>query len=172
MDQMAKGTFLLCAEIEAGSKAMVKLRRCAPGRQHRPLPPTRNATIFDGGTRRVYAAFNLLYDPEATRLRATGAWEHKSDFGVSAALTCQIRTDVFLGAEVRYLQTHSGLALASFAGHALFVGPTFYAKLSKKWWMAAAWNAQVAGHAPGQPGALDLTNFERHQARLSVGYNF
>jgi hypothetical protein len=105
-------------------------------------------------------------------LRATGAWEHKAYFGVSVALTRQIHTDIFFGAEVRYLQTYSGLALDSFAGHALFVGPTFYAKLSKNWWMSGAWNIQVAGHATAEPGALDLTNFERHQARLAVGYDF
>ena len=57
-------------------------------------------------------------------------------------------------------------------GNALFVGPTFYAKLSEKVWMSAAWSAQVAGHAHNEIGALDLTNFERHRAVLRFGYNF
>jgi hypothetical protein len=31
---------------------------------------------------------------------------------------------------------------------------------------------QVAGKAVHDPGALDLTNFERHQARLRIAYEF
>jgi hypothetical protein len=38
--------------------------------------------------------------------------------------------------------------------------------------MAAAWNAQVAGRAVNDTGALDLVNFERYQAKLRFGYNF
>ena len=35
-----------------------------------------------------------------------------------------------------------------------------------------AWNVQVAGHEAGNPRRLDLTNFERHQARVKVGVEF
>jgi hypothetical protein len=38
--------------------------------------------------------------------------------------------------------------------------------------MSVAWNAQVAGRVVGEPGALDLTNFERHQVRFRLGIEF
>jgi hypothetical protein len=50
--------------------------------------------------------------------------------------------------------------------------PDPYAKLSEKWWLSAAWNVQVAGSATAAPGALDLVNFERHQAKLGFGFSF
>ena len=70
------------------------------------------------------------------------------------------------------MRSFDGLGLDRLIGNALFVGPTFYAKLSEKVWMSAAWSAQVAGHAHNEIGALDLTNFERHRAVLRFGYNF
>jgi hypothetical protein len=39
-------------------------------------------------------------------------------------------------------------------------------------WVAAAWNVQVAGRGVGEPGQLDLTNFERQQFRLKIGVEF
>jgi hypothetical protein len=121
---------------------------------------------------RLFGAFNLIYQPEASRSRLTGAWQHDSDFGVSAALSVQVRTGVMIGAEARYLRSYDGLGLDALNGQALFVGPTFYAKFNDKVWMSAAWSVQVAGRAASEPGALDLTNFERHQAVLRFGYNF
>ena len=38
--------------------------------------------------------------------------------------------------------------------------------------MTPAWNMQPAGHAVGDPGRLDLVNFDRHQARVRLGYSF
>jgi hypothetical protein len=60
----------------------------------------------------------------------------------------------------------------SFAGHALYLGPTLYARLGANVWLSAAWNVQVWGAATGIPGALDLSNFERHQAKLRLGMEF
>jgi hypothetical protein len=121
---------------------------------------------------RMFAAFNLMYQPEAIRSRVTGAWQHQSNFGTSAALTVQVPPGVLIGAEARYLRSHDGLGLDTFMGHALFIGPTFYAKFSDRFWMAAAWNVQVAGRAVNDVGSLDLVNFERYQAKLRFGYNF
>jgi hypothetical protein len=84
----------------------------------------------------------------------------------------QIRPGVLIGGEARYMRSFDGFGLDRFSGHALFVGPTFYARFSEKIWMSAAWNTQVAGHAHNETGALDLTNFERHHALLRFGYNF
>lgn len=120
----------------------------------------------------IFAAFNLIYEPDAIRSRVTGDWQHISELDLSTALSVQIRPGVLVGAEARYMRSFDGLGLDWFTGNALFVGPTFYAKFSEKAWMSAAWSTQVAGHAHNEIGALDLTNFERHRALLRFGYNF
>jgi hypothetical protein len=85
----------------------------------------------------------------------------------------QVRSGIFVGGEARYLRRYDGLGLDTFAGHGFFIGPTIYFKLSEKAWIAAAWSAQVAGQATASAaGALDLVNFERHQARVLFGVNF
>ena len=84
----------------------------------------------------------------------------------------QVVPNVFLGAEARSLRQYDGLGLNSFAGQALYVGPTFYATFGQGYFLSAAWNMQVWGAAAGGSGALDLVNFERHQAKLRVGIAF
>lgn len=121
---------------------------------------------------RLFGAVNLTYEPDATRIRPTSMWQHESDFGTSAALSVVLHPGILAGAEVRYLSAYDGLGLDTFAGRAFFIGPTFYWKISDLYWMSAAWSIQVAGHAAGDVGALDLTNFERNQAVLRFGYNF
>jgi hypothetical protein len=120
----------------------------------------------------IFAAFNFIYEPETTRSRVTGDWEHTSELGLSAAITMQVRPGVLIGAEARYMRSFDGVGLDRFTGNALFVGPTFYARFSEKTWMSAAWSAQIAGHAHNEIGSLDLTNFERYRALLRFGYNF
>jgi hypothetical protein len=121
---------------------------------------------------RIFAAFNLLYQPEASRSRVTGAWEHKSTLGTAAAAVLQVRPGILLGAEARYMRSYDGLGLDTFMGHALFIGPTLYAKFAECCWVSAAWSVQVAGQAVNDAGSLDLINFERHHALLRFGYNF
>ena len=96
----------------------------------------------------------------------------QSTFGVSAALALQVKDGIFLGGELRALTLFDGLALGSFAGRALFAGPSLYARLSERWWMSLAWNVQIAGHVADRPSDLDLVNFERHLAKLRFGYHF
>ena len=121
---------------------------------------------------RLFAAFNFIYGLEAVRFHDTSAWEHQSSLTFAAAATAQIYPGVLLGGEVRYLRVYDGMSLDRFAGQAVFIGPTFYAKFSERLWISAAWNIQVAGSAAAQVGPQDLSNFERHQAKLRVGYNF
>lgn len=122
---------------------------------------------------RLYAAFNVFYEPERTHERGELEPEKESTFGVSSALAWQITKGVFIGAEVRYLRKYDGLGLDRHIGHATFVGPTFYAKLSEHFWIAAAWSVQVAGQSVDNPGlSLDLDNFSRHEARLKAGLDF
>ncbi len=121
---------------------------------------------------RIIAAFNLLYEPEATRARSTGAWSRNATAGVGSAVMARAFGSVFIGAEVRYLRAYDSLGLESFAGDALFVGPNFFFKPSAPLRITAAWSTQIAGRAVNDPGPLDLTNFERHQVKLRIAYEF
>jgi hypothetical protein len=122
---------------------------------------------------RVFAAFNVLYEPERVREIATGEVEKESTLGLSSALAFQVAKGVFVGAEARYLRKYEGLVLEHLVGDALFVGPTFYAKLGERFWIAAAWNVQVAGRSEENPNLrLDLDNFTRHEAKLKAGVEF
>jgi hypothetical protein len=82
----------------------------------------------------------------------------------------RVHPRIFVGTEARYLRTYDGLGLSAFAGHAVFLGPSVFAKLPGR--IAAGWSTQVAGRAAGDPASLDLTNFERHQATFKFGVTY
>jgi hypothetical protein len=121
---------------------------------------------------RVVAAFNLFYEPEWTHLLGSGSAEQESTVGGAVAMMSQIRPGFLIGGEVRYLRKYDGIGLEEFAGQALFVGPTAYLQLSERSRLTVAWSVQAWGRAAGSTAALDLVNFERHQARLIFGVNF
>ena len=121
---------------------------------------------------RLIAGFNLLYAPERTRLHSNAETKQESTLGFAAAITARVQPGLFLGGEARYLRHYDGLGLDRLAGDALYLGPTLYARLGGTWWLSATWNSQVAGRAGSAGGALDLANFERHQARLRLGVDF
>ena len=74
--------------------------------------------------------------------------------------------------EARNRRHYDGLGLNSFAGQALYIGPTFYATFGERYFVSAAWSIQVWGAVAGSSGMLDLINFERHQAKLRLGVSF
>jgi hypothetical protein len=92
--------------------------------------------------------------------------------GIGMALANQVMPGMWMGGEVRYLRSYQGAALEAFTGQALYLGPTLYAKLGEKGWLSATVSFQAWGGAVSTPGALDLTNFERYQAKLRFGYMF
>src|SRR6516165_6040133 len=121
---------------------------------------------------RLFAAFNISYEPEQTRLRGSGETLRESTLGVGAALAMQVMPNVFVGAEARNLRHFDGLGLNGFAGQAFYIGPTFYATFGERYFISAAWNVQVWGAVAGTSGALDLDNFERHHVKLRIGARF
>jgi hypothetical protein len=121
---------------------------------------------------RIVAAFNLLYQPEATRAKLIGTWSQEFTAGAAFSMMAQVHSGIFVGGEARYLRQYDGFGLHSLAGQGFFVGPTVYFKFSERAWMTIAWSAQIAGHATAVAGSLDLVNFERQQARLLFGVNF
>jgi hypothetical protein len=121
---------------------------------------------------KTIAALNLLYQPEWTRFAVTGAAVQESTVGAAFGLMTRVRPNILLGGEARYLRRYEGIGLEEFAGQALFVGPTAYFQLSERSRLTVAWSVQAWGRPAGSNAALDLANFERHQARLVFGVNF
>jgi hypothetical protein len=117
-------------------------------------------------------ALNLIYQPEWTRMVATGQAEQESTIGAAMAVMAQIRPGLFLGGEARYFRKYEGIGLDDFSGQALFVGPTIFLKLTDRSRLTANWSFQAWGRSAGSAAALDLVNFERQQARLVLGVNF
>jgi hypothetical protein len=120
----------------------------------------------------VVAALNLTYQPEWTRFLGTGAAEQESTIGASLGVMAQLRPGLFVGGEARYLRRYEGIGLEEFMGEALFVGPTAYFQLSERSRLTATWSLQAWGRSARSSSALDLVDFERHQARLVFGVNF
>ncbi|MGA2566331.1 MAG: hypothetical protein ABSF41_05830 [Pseudolabrys sp.] len=121
---------------------------------------------------RLYAAINLIYAPEVAKPADTGMWERSSMAGVGLGLTYRLTPTFALGVGAEYDRAYEGLAFQAFDGHALFAGPTMQINISGKMLLAAAFMAQVAGHAVDDPRPLDLTNFERYRANLKLEVEF
>jgi hypothetical protein len=121
---------------------------------------------------RLFGAVNLHFDTDRTQQLASGGVEQEPMLGVGTALAGQVISGVWIGAEARYFRICEGAGLNTFSGQAVYVGPTLYARLGKRVWLSTAFNFQAWGRAAGTPGALDLMNFERYQAKFRLGYEF
>ncbi|GJE03754.1 hypothetical protein GMJLKIPL_5711 [Methylobacterium isbiliense] len=138
----------------------------------------------------LYGAVNLIYDIERTRERGAFATERGSTAGIGGALTYRVLPNLFLGGEARYLRAYEGLGLNRYQGEAVYLGPTLFAAITPRLTVTVAYSIQVAGNealdrrslaasilAGDEPGlirrsSLNLVNFERHQARLKIVYDF
>jgi hypothetical protein len=120
---------------------------------------------------RLYAGFNLLYEPEVTQT-LIGDTEREATLGGSAALSLRIASNVVLGGEVWYLRHYDAVDLSAFTGDAVMLGPALYIQFTPKMFMTAAWNAQVWGRETGNPGPLNLAEFQRHRAKLKFAWEF
>lgn len=120
---------------------------------------------------RLFAGFNLLYEPEVTST-PLGDVQREAKFGGSAALSLRLVSNVVLGGEVWYLRHYDAANLTAFTGDAVMLGPTLYIRFTPKMFMTAAWNAQVWGREIGNPVSLNLAEFQRHRARLKFAWEF
>ncbi len=121
---------------------------------------------------RLFAALNLIYEPSTAKPADTGVWERSSDAGIGLGLAYRVTPTVAVGAGAEYDRAYDGLLFQTFDGDALFVGPTLQINFTPKILLAAALSAQVAGHASGDPRALDLTDFARYRANLKLEFEF
>ncbi len=121
---------------------------------------------------RLFAALNLIYEPEIAKPSGADMWERASSAGVALGLAFRVTPTLALGVGAEYDRAYDGLALQILAGEALFVGPTMQINFTRKILLAAAFSAQVAGRAVDDPRALDLTNFSRYRANLKLEFEF
>lgn len=121
---------------------------------------------------RLYGALNLIYAPEIAKPADAGEWERSSSAGIGLGLTYRFTPTLALGVATEYDRAYDGLALRTFDGHALFVGPTSQINITRKVLLAVAFMAQVAGHAVDDPRPLDLANFERYRGNLKLEFEF
>ena len=121
---------------------------------------------------RLYAGFNLLYEPEVTwtAMVTTSSAKPRS----AARRRCRFGSlsNVVLGGEVWYLRHYDAATLTAFTGDAVMLGPTLYIQFTPKMFMTAAWNAQVWGREIGNPVSLNLAEFQRHRAKLKFAWEF
>jgi hypothetical protein len=113
---------------------------------------------------RLFAAFNLVYEPARARGPGETEWTRESLFGVSAALVARMSPAAFFGGELQYFRAYEGYFFNTFAGHALYAGPVLSVDISERASLTVAWAAQV--------GNLDLDNFERHRVRARWSTSF
>jgi hypothetical protein len=120
---------------------------------------------------RLYAGFNLLYEPEVT-WTAMDETVREATYGSSAALSLRIVENVLVGGEVWYLRHYDSPTFSAFTGDAVLLGPTLYVQFTPKMFMTAAWGAQIWGREVGNSLPLNLTEFQRHRARLKFAWEF
>jgi hypothetical protein len=120
---------------------------------------------------RLFAGFNLLYEPEVT-WDALGETQREAKLGGSAALSLRIASNIVVGGEVWYLRHYDSAALTAFTGDAVMLGPTLYVQFTPKMFMTAAWNTQVWGREIGNPVSLNLAEFQRNRVKLKFAVEF
>jgi hypothetical protein len=120
---------------------------------------------------RLFAGFNLLYEPEVT-WAPTGDVQREATLGGSAALSLRIASNIVVGGEVWYLRHYGAANLTAFTGDAVMLGPNLYVQFTPKMFMTAAWNTQVWGREIGNPVSLNLAEFQRHRAKLKFAWEF
>src|SRR5262245_57124135 len=120
---------------------------------------------------RLYGAVNLIYEPEVTRV-ADGSWERETILALTTALAVRPLPQLVIGGELDYYRHYDTLGLQHFTGDALFLGPTLYYKFARKWFITAAWNAQIWGKETDTTNHLNLEEFSRQRAKFKIAVEF
>lgn len=120
---------------------------------------------------RLFAGFNLLYEPEYTHTLLDETIR-ETKLGGSAALAFRVTPNVVIGGEVWYLRHYDDFALSAFTGDAVMLGPTLYIRFTPKMFMTAAWNTQVWGREVGDPFSPNLSEFQRNRVKLKFAVEF
>ena len=120
---------------------------------------------------RLYAAANLLYDPDLSQSPGQ-PWRQAVTWGATAGLAYRLTPKITAGGEAEYYRAYDSLGLQSLAGQAFYLGPTLHIQFTGQIMLAAAWSTEVAGRATGQNFGLDLTNFPQQRGNLKLEFEF
>jgi|GEM_PF-803256 len=121
---------------------------------------------------RLWGTINIGYGMAASRFKNAGEWAHDSDLSFQAAASYQVFNGLLVGGEVRYVRAYDGLGLDRFRGGALYIGPAFFAHITRNVGLSGAVDVQVAGKSIGNEDGLEFANFERVQAMLRLNVHF
>jgi hypothetical protein len=123
---------------------------------------------------RLFWAANLQFVPQSAEDPMDRShWINSSSTLASTAVSYQFPNKILVvGVEARLLSDFNGAWLNHNVGNAFYIGPTFLWRITNKIAFNATYQPQIAGHAGGMPGRLDLDNFERAQfrAKIAVAY--
>jgi hypothetical protein len=151
-----------------------------PSVTHFDFPGNVNGTAYGASFRllsdfeimrdRLFGAVNLEYVPGW--LRSGGVTTETSFLNIRAALSTKVLDNLYVGVEASHQRAYAGTGFNRDAGHANFVGPTFFWQATEKLSINGAWAYQVSGDSllPGRK--LNLETFNRHQLRVKAAYAF
>jgi hypothetical protein len=134
---------------------------------------------------RLYGAINLehaaTWDDPVTQFNGVRVkdFAKTSGFNIRASLSAKLTDTFYLGVEGSHQRAYLGTFLNRDLGNAWYAGPTFYWQATEKLAVTGAYSYQFAGQTEsfaipaGRSGKnVDLFNFNRHQAKLKLGYSF
>lgn len=124
---------------------------------------------------RLWAGFNLIYDPQVSRLKGSGEVDRSSTLSFLGTLMAKVSETLFVGPEARYMRAYDGAFLNRFNGDAVFVGPVLHYQVMEKGFLTLAYSTQVFGHDRDPDfshRALNLNQFSRHNLRVRFGVEF
>lgn len=119
---------------------------------------------------RLFGALNVEH--VSTFSNTAGVLIDASQFNVRAALAAKVLPNLYIGAEAWYSRTYLGAGYRTYLGDALSIGPNILWAINEKWTLNAAYQVQVAGKSRGNPGNLNLAQYNQHYARVKLGYAF
>lgn len=122
---------------------------------------------------KLYWAGNLVLASGTSRDPDLAKYAPSSEIKLSNALAMQMSKDLLIGVEATYIATFDGGAFNHHTGHAIFLGPTLFWKVSEKIALNATIAPQIAGRALASPGLrYDLDNFTRMMSRVKLAVEF
>ncbi len=134
---------------------------------------------------KVYGAINLehaaAWDDPVTQFNGLRTKDHlkTSNINIRAALAYKVNDSLYFGVEGSHQRAYLGTFANRDLGNAWFAGPTFFWQATEKMAITGSYNYQIAGQTETQflpvgvrSKDVDLLNFNRHQAKLKLGYSF
>jgi len=134
---------------------------------------------------KLFGAINLehsaVWDDPVSQFNGARVKDYAkfSNINIRAALSYKLTDSLFVGVEGSHQRAYLGTFANRDLGNAWFAGPNFYWQATDKLFVTGSYNFQFAGKTETQflpagvrGGAYDLFNFNRHLAKVEVGYSF